>query len=228
MKSSRSHTDVLGTTLPSVIVTGFMGTGKTETARALAGILGLECIDTDRLIEQMEGMTVAEIFAKKGEPHFRRLEEEVCAKLAGRSGVVIATGGGTLIRRKNFDLLSAVGHLVLLEASADAILKRVDGDGARPLLGGNQGTPPTGEALKERILSILEERRPAYHRISQRVDTATISPEEAAYRIAASMEIGSKRVGAATRIEIGRGLVSALGRRLRDMHLDSNVFVLIP
>ncbi len=228
MKSSRPHTDALGPRLPRVIITGFMGTGKTKTAQALAEILGLECIDSDRLIEQMEGMTVANIFARKGEPHFRRLEEEVCLKLAGRSGVVIATGGGTLVHRKNFDVLSAAGHLVLLEASADAVLKRVGGDGARPLLRGSEGSAPNRAALKERILSILEERRPAYHRISHRVDTSTISPDETAYRIAASMAIASKKVGTAARIEIGRGLVSALGRRLQEMHLDSSVFVLIP
>jgi len=225
VKSGRSHTDTLGKTLPPVIVTGFMGTGKTETARALAEILGLECIDTDRLIEQMEGMTVAELFEKKGEPHFRRREEEVCANLAGRSGIVIATGGGTVIHPGNFDILSSAGHLVLLEASVDTILKRVDGGGARPLLGGNQGSP---EGLRKRILSILEERRSAYHRISHRIDTSNISPEETACRIAASLDLGSRRVGTTARIEIGRGLVSALGRRLREMHLDSGVFVLIP
>ncbi len=226
--------------LPRIVLTGFMGTGKTETGRALSGILGLEFIDTDCVIEEREGLTIAEIFAKQGEAYFRRSEEEVCEILATRSGVVIATGGGTLVNGKNFEILSDGARLVLLEADVETILERTGGNNGRPLLGIDSGSEGGVPAVRRRVVSLLDERKPVYHRITDRIDTSNLSPLDAACRIAATLNLPSRRIEIppssrweggtepAGRIEIGRGLISALGDRLRTMGLGTKVFVLIP
>jgi 3-dehydroquinate synthase len=225
-----------------VVITGFMGTGKTETGRALAGILGLDYLDMDQVIEEREGMTIAEIFIHRGEPCFRMLEEELTREIAGRSDLVVATGGGTLVNERNLERFSERGTLVLLEASAGAVLERVKGDASRPLL------PKVEESFPEQILQLMEARRAAYHRIGFRVDTTGLSAREAACRIAARLELpfrtielpmppGSMRsiAGAGggpdsslTRIEIGRGLLSRLGERLCATGKPSKVFLLMP
>jgi 3-dehydroquinate synthase len=239
-----------------------MGTGKTETGRALAELLGLEFVDTDALIESQEGATIAEIFRDRGEDYFRSLERDVCRTLTTRSGLVVASGGGMLVDEENFAALHGTATLVLLEASIDAILERIGGDDARPLLSTERGaTPgdvssgPGDGGLRGRLLDLLAEREPAYHRISLRVDTTEIGPVQAASRIAPSLEVPSRTitirlapggtrtagtdaddggggragaVSATTRVEIGRGLLSKLGDRLGSLGLASRAFVLAP
>ncbi len=237
---------------PFVTVTGFMGTGKTETGRALAGLLGLDFADMDDLIERQEGAAVSAIFADKGEAYFRDLERAVCADLVKRSGLVVATGGGTLLDEKNRNTFSGKGPVVLLEASWKTILERVKGDTARPLL----APPKQGEGkagLEDRIHELLEARRPAYHRIGLRFDTSDLRPREAACRIAAALDLpfqsiplrvpagvlkslpgrkaedqGVAKEPGATRIEISRGILSRLGDRIRTLGRPSKVFLLLP
>jgi len=235
--------------LPLIVLTGFMGTGKTETGRALAGILGLDFADMDTLIEAREGAAVTAIFRDQGEDRFRALEEELSAELAERRGLVVATGGGTLVSKRNFDAFSRRGTVVLLEAAVPAIAERVGTSKTRPLLAGAaRGDAP----IEERIRSILEERESAYKRIKFRIDTTDITPREAALHIAAGLDMpyraitisvpeGSPRAlpdaagkgtgtspPSASRIEIGRGLLSALGERLRSLGPPSTVFVVMP
>src|SRR5512147_1602871 len=85
----------------SIVITGFMGTGKTTVARLVAQALNRPLVDTDDLIMQRAGMSIADIFAHQGEPAFRALEAGVCAEFAALSGLVIATGGGMLVSPGN-------------------------------------------------------------------------------------------------------------------------------
>ncbi len=117
---------------PVVTVTGFMGTGKTKVGRALAGLLGLEFIDTDEAIAASAGKSVAEIFETDGESRFREMETEFCQTLGNRRGVVIATGGGTLMNPDTFQLFTKLGTVVLLETSVDVLCERLAGDPSRP------------------------------------------------------------------------------------------------
>ena len=152
-----------------VVVTGFMGTGKTMTGKKLAEILGLDFLDMDQLIEAREGMTISDIFARKGEPYFRTLEEEVCKELSTRSDLVVATGGGTLVNEKSYKRFSTKGQVVLLEATVEAIAERVRGDESRPLLGESGESVPGTKSPTWRICSRNES--PTYSRNGKRHTT---------------------------------------------------------
>jgi shikimate kinase len=168
-----------------VVLTGFMGTGKSTVGRALAELLGREFVDTDRIIEQRHGPIPA-IFAEQGEGAFRRYERDVAAELADRDGLVIATGGRLMVDAVNARRLGETGDVVCLDASLDTILERVDVDGAgdtRPLL--------RGDDVRERVAALLAERTEAYEAFHQ-VSTDGRSPSEVAVTIA--RHIGVERV----------------------------------
>lgn len=155
----------------SIILTGFMGTGKTAVGRLLATRLGRPFVDTDALIEGREGLAVSDIFARKGEQYFRGVErrvvEEVCG---GEEGAVVATGGGAISDEGNWRRMRQSGVIVCLTASPQAILARVGERGERPLLQG-------GEPM-ERIQSLLSQRAEAYARADITIDTSALSVEE--------------------------------------------------
>jgi 3-dehydroquinate synthase len=109
-----------------IVLSGFMGTGKTSVGIELSRKLGYAFIDTDVLIEEREGMPISLIFKKKGEDYFRQIEQSIVAEVSRKSKVVIATGGGVIKNRTNVDNLGKGGILVWLKADAEIILKRVD------------------------------------------------------------------------------------------------------
>lgn len=113
----------------NVVLTGFMGTGKTTIGRLLASRLGFEFVDTDAVIVERHG-SIPAIFAERGEGAFRRMERDVADELAGRRGLVVATGGRMLVDAVNAERLGGTGDVFCLVASVDTILERVDADGA--------------------------------------------------------------------------------------------------
>jgi len=160
----------------NIILIGFMGVGKTETGRLLAKKLKMTYIDTDAIIENERGMTINEIFDKKGEENFRDMETTLIGKLAKIEGHVVSTGGGMILRPDNVKKLKEMGPLVLLWADPGTVFERVKEAGTRPLL--NAGDQ------KAKIKEILEFRAPIYKGIADlEVDTSRLSPEEASNRI---------------------------------------------
>jgi shikimate kinase len=157
----------------NIVLTGFMGTGKTTVGRLLAQRLDREFVDTDRLIEQRHG-PIPQIFAQHGEQRFREIESEVAAELAAGSGLVVSTGGRMLVDEHNADLFESTGDVVALTAEADTIVQRVGGERAaetRPMLAGGD--------VRRRIVELLAERAAAYGRFAQ-VATDDRTPEEIA------------------------------------------------
>ena len=143
----------------NIILTGFMGTGKTTIGRLLAAELDYEFIDTDALITERHG-PIPQIFASEGEEVFRALERELARELAGRDKVVIATGGGMLVDKENARLLAERGRIFCLTAAPQTILERVSAAaGERPLLDG-----PDPE---RRITDLLNRREAAYQLFTQ-------------------------------------------------------------
>ena len=128
IRVARIFREILGSKR-NIVLTGMSRAGKTTTGQILAGILRREFADTDRMILHKEQRPITEIFATDGEEYFRELESQMIDELAPKSGIVIATGGGAILREKNVDALKKNGVLVFLDRPAEQILPSKD----RPL-----------------------------------------------------------------------------------------------
>lgn len=110
----------------SVILIGMMGSGKTTIGRILARKLNRAFVDTDREIEYRAGQTINEIFASDGEAAFRKMETDLLLDLVDRSRpVVIACGGGIIVRAENLSLLRQIGPVIWLSMSAEHLVERL-------------------------------------------------------------------------------------------------------
>jgi shikimate kinase len=116
-----------------IYLVGFMAAGKTTLARALAKPLGWRAVDIDEMIEQRERMTVSEIFARRGEPYFRRIEQAVLAEHLAPRHLVVATGGGTFADPVNRAAINSDGVSVWLDVPLSRVIERVPTGGRRPL-----------------------------------------------------------------------------------------------
>ncbi|MBK9053483.1 MAG: 3-dehydroquinate synthase [Chloroflexi bacterium] len=153
-----------------IVLTGFMGTGKSTVGRLLAIRLGRGFVDTDALIEARCGRTIAQLFAEKGEAAFRAWESVIAQELAQETGLVIATGGGLMLNEAHAAALSHESLVICLTADPATILARIQQlPGERPLL--NTANP------LERIQTLLNERASRYNRFPQ-IATHQQPPEQ--------------------------------------------------
>jgi shikimate kinase len=155
----------------NIVITGFMGTGKTTVGQQVAELTARTFIDTDTEIERREGKTIPQIFAEDGEFVFRAMERKLCVELAGQHDLVIATGGGMLVDEGNRALMLASGFVVCLDAAPEAIAARLGETEDRP--------------LAKHWETLLEKRREVYATIPTHVDTTDKSPDEIAQEIIA-------------------------------------------
>jgi shikimate kinase / 3-dehydroquinate synthase len=193
----------------NLVITGFMGTGKTSIGAAVAQRLRRSFVDMDAVIEERAGKSIRRIFEEEGEAVFRDLEAGLCRELARQQGLVIATGGGALVDALNRTVLSASGVVVCLTAELDAVLARVGGGEARPLLA---GVDRRGEVER-----LLQARRTAYAMIPWQIDTTGRSREEVVEQVIALADTRTLRVshpGGAYDIHVGRGTMRYLGSAL--------------
>ncbi len=196
----------------NLILTGFMGTGKSTVGAEVARRLGRRFVDMDAEIEARAGKAIPRIFAEDGVPAFRRMEAALCKEKSAQQGLVIATGGGALVDAGNRETLVSTGTVVCLTCTVDGILDRVKtGRGSgRPLL---DAADPRAE-----IERLLEARRDAYARIPWQIDTTRLSIGEAAERVidlAAAVSLPVRFPGGKYIIHIGAGLLSHVGGALR-------------
>jgi len=147
-----------------VYLVGFMAAGKTSVARALAKRLRWDVVDVDESIEQRERATVADIFAKRGEPYFRSVERDVIAEQLRRRHVVVATGGGTFADVQNRAAINQDGVSVWLDVPLERLVDRIPADGRRPLA--------ADRATFERLYDL---RRAAYEQAHLRLDAGSAS-----------------------------------------------------
>jgi 3-dehydroquinate synthase len=174
---------------PNIILTGFMGTGKTSVGREVAGRLGRRFVDLDDLIVARAGKSISEIFAQDGEAAFRGLEAAACQEMREPAGLVIATGGGAVLDPANREALVAGGVVICLEADPTTIVARLAGSNGRPLLAG-----PDRPA---RVADLLAQRADAYSTLPHHLDTSKLSLAAAAERvmgIAAGLPNGGHRL----------------------------------
>jgi len=142
-----------------VYLVGFMAAGKTSVGRALARRLDWKFIDIDELIERQEHLTVAEIFARHGEPYFRAAERAVVADQLIARHAVVATGGGTFADPQNRAAIRSDGVSVWLDAPLERVIARIPADGRRPLA-----------ADRADLERLYEGRRLAYEQAHMRLD----------------------------------------------------------
>lgn len=162
----------------NIVLIGFMGTGKSTVARAVATRLDRPYIDMDMLIEEREGMKISDIFAEKGEPYFRQLERTLTQELSQKENQVIAPGGGIVLNPENVSDFSRTGLVICLVADPETILHRIASDTHRPLL------ERDGDKMQH-ISDLLEKRRSLYEAIPLRIDTTRLSAREVADRVIA-------------------------------------------
>ncbi|MBO4779997.1 MAG: AAA family ATPase [Selenomonadaceae bacterium] len=154
----------------NVILTGFMGTGKTSLGKMLATKLGRPFVDIDKKIERAEHLSIPKIFERYGEEHFRELERAAVRELSSKRGLVIATGGGTIKDAENFRLLKSSGIVICLTADPEEIFRRTARRGERPVLDSG------GSERLATIKKLLAERKEFYDRADYHVDTTDWSP----------------------------------------------------
>lgn len=161
----------------NIALIGFMGAGKTVTGQALARLLHMDFVDTDDIIEGTACMSVAQIFAGKGEKAFRELEKEAVRQACSRQNTVIACGGGVVLRPENMATLKESALVIYLEAGTEAVLQRVGGSGAtRPLL--NVADPAAT------VAAMLAERGPLYQKAADIIiDTTGLAAGSVAEKI---------------------------------------------
>ena len=160
-----------------IYLVGFMAAGKTTVARALARRLDWQAVDIDELIEQRERLTVTEIFAKRGEAHFRALEREILIEQTGPRHLVVATGGGTFADPQNRATIKQDGVSVWLDVPLDRLAGRIPADGRRPLAADRAGF--------ERL---YHQRRAAYEQAHVRLDAGRASVDALVEQLADWLE----------------------------------------
>lgn len=161
----------------NLILCGFMGCGKTSVGRRAARLLEREFCDLDQYIEEKAGLTVAEIFARYGEAGFREREAQAVREVSARPGLIIASGGGTVLRESNVRAFHERGGvIVFLDAPLAALQERLKNDKRRPLL-----QVPN---RREVIASLHAQREPLYRAAADVTVDAGAPPVTVARRVA--------------------------------------------
>lgn len=138
----------------NILLTGFMGTGKTTISHELHFMTRMEEIDLDAYIVEKAGCSINEIFEQQGEQFFRNLETESLKEILNKTDFILSCGGGTVLRAENVELMKQNGKIVLLTAEPQTIYDRVKNNNERPLLNQNMSI--------EYIAQLLEKRKDAY------------------------------------------------------------------
>jgi shikimate kinase len=175
MKTRSNDAGTTGT----IWLVGMMGAGKSAVGECLAKRLGRPFIDTDAEIERRAGLSIAEIFATRGEPAFRTLERDAIDRVVQAADAVVALGGGAIAQPDAARRLSARGTIVYLRAKPATLAKRIGAAAGRPLLAGLDAA-----GRRRRITQLLAERVAHYETARIAIDTDGLDPE----RVAALVE----------------------------------------
>lgn len=138
----------------SIILVGLMGAGKSTIGRQLARKLNLTFYDSDKVIEERTGVSIPTIFELEGEAGFREREEQAIAELSVMPNILLATGGGSILRETNREHIKAGGTVIYLKAAADQLFQRIKHDRNRPLM--------QTENPLQTLRNLLKTREPLY------------------------------------------------------------------
>jgi len=194
----------------NIVITGFMGTGKTVVGRELARRLGRRFVDMDEILAARLGTSIGEIFRQHEEERFRREEKRLASELGKQNGLVIATGGGTVLLAENREALARNGELICLEAAPEVVIRRLEETGDRPLL--------LEGKVRERVYRLLELRKGSYAMIPRHIDTSHLTRHEVVERILTHLGLDEYRIfvhhgEVGYQVFVERGLLANLKRR---------------
>ena len=153
---------------------GFLGAGKSTLARNLGQLFHRRYVDTDRLVERKSGLTVTQLFERRGEAGFRALETEALASLRSERSLLVSCGGGIVETPRNIDLMRELGTTVYLDGDLDDSLRQIRRSDTRP----DFRSP-------DHAAELLEHRRPLYRSAADlTVDIRGRSFKEVSYSVA--------------------------------------------
>lgn len=154
-----------------VALIGFMGSGKSLIGKELAEILNYLHVDLDKVIVEMEGLQISEIFEKHGEEYFRNLETKALMKVAKEKKVVVSCGGGIVEKEKNREILKENFFVVYLKVPFSMCYERIKGDLSRP----------KAQATREELFNLFKRREPFYESTAHYVfEEYRLKPDKAA------------------------------------------------
>ena len=172
-ESRRIYQEILNSRR-NIVLTGMSLAGKTTLGTLVSGKLGRRLEDTDLMIIDREKREITDIFATDGEPYFRDLESAMCRELAAEKGIVIATGGGAILREENVDALKKNGIIIFLDRPLDQLMPASD----RPLAD-----------TKENVAALLEKRYPIYRSTCDGSISNDKTPEDGAEKILSLLDM---------------------------------------
>ncbi len=201
-------------TQKNIVITGFMGAGKTTVGEILARKLNRRFVDMDVEIEARSGFTIPQIFRRHGEEGFREMERRLIRELALRHGLVISTGGGALVDDEMREMIGRHGLIICLNASKEEIRARLAESLDRPLAADWE--------------KLFDARQSAYAKISHQIMTSGKTPREIAAEIAA-LDDGALYVrtpdGGGYPIIIGNGLLRSIAQEAEELGLAGHVVI---
>ena len=169
----------------NLVLIGYRGSGKSAVGRRLAVRLKMKFVDTDDLLEERQGIPIADIVKSRGWGHFRKLENNVIEEISTKDHLIIAPGGGAVLGTDNVKALRRNGTIIWLKANRETLLKRMNQDpgtnARRPTL--------TGRGTLEELQEVMSLREPLYEKASQiQIDTSTLDVEAVVERILAMID----------------------------------------
>ena len=175
------HKDFLQASLKKpVVLVGLMGAGKTTIGKLMSDALGLDFIDSDRVLEEREGRTIPEIFNQDGEAYFRTIEKEnIIRILEFDIPCVLATGGGAFMNEEKSTVILTASMTVFLKADLDELVKRIGTGRGRPLF--------DGKNPREVLADLIKARYPTYEAATMTVEIGDESPQESAQKVINSL-----------------------------------------
>jgi shikimate kinase len=163
--------------MQNIYLIGMMGSGKTVTGKALAGLLKMDFSDLDEEIQNETRLSINEIFQKKGESFFRAEEKKILFCVSREKNTVVATGGGVILDSENVGKMKESGRVVYLLASFETLWERVREKRDRPLL---RAVDP-----RATFMQLFQERKPLYESACDtRIPTDGLTAEAVAKNIA--------------------------------------------
>lgn len=167
----------------SIFLIGYRATGKTSVGQRLATRLGLTFLDLDQELEERQGRTIAQLVAARGWPHFRALEAELLGEVSGRGGLVVSTGGGSVLHGELWPAIRAAHLVVWLTAEATTIGQRLLAD---PLTVSQRPSLTGGDLVRE-VGEVLAQRQPLYRAACHlSLDTGRLTIDEVVDQVAAA------------------------------------------